>query len=124
MDYRERSERDDFRDKDRVRDRDRPAPRAPEPSSSRRSRSRDRDDGRRRKDGRRERAVAVDEFGRVINYDREKSMSPDRPRKFDPRKLRRSESPEAEQEVMKEAPKLKNEHLFQVGQVGILDLLL
>ncbi len=48
---------------------------------------------------------------------REKSMSPDRPRKFDPRKLRRSETPEPEPEVaVKEAPRLKNEHLFQVEQ--------
>lgn len=115
MDYRERSERDEYRDKDRGRERDRPPPRAPEPSTSRRSRSRDRDDGRRRKDGERRHKTAVDEFGRVINYDREKSMSPDRPRKFDPRKLRRSESPEVDQEaVIKEAPRLKNEHLFQV----------
>ena len=113
MDYRERGERDNYRDKERGRDRDR-ATRAPEPSTSRRSRSRERDDGRRRKDGDRRRP-AVDEFGRVINYDREKSMSPDRPRKFDPRKLRRSETPEPEVEAaVKEAPRLKNEHLFQV----------
>ena len=44
-------------------------------------------------------------------------MSPDRPRKFDPRKLRRSETPEPEPEVaVKEAPRLKNEHLFQVDR--------
>ena len=46
MDYRERGERDNYRDKERGRDRDR-ATRAPEPSTSRRSRSRERDDGRR-----------------------------------------------------------------------------
>ncbi len=123
MDYRERSEREDYRDKDRGRDRDRDrgergaSSRVPEPSTSRRSRSRERDDGgRRRKDGDRRRdRPAVDEFGRVVNFDREKSMSPDRPRKFDPRNLRRSETPEPEAEVaMKEAPRLKNEHLFQV----------
>jgi hypothetical protein len=72
-DYRERSERDDYREKERGRDRgerDRPVARAPEPPA-RRSRSRERDDGRRRKDGDRRRdRPAVDEFGRVINYDR------------------------------------------------------
>ena len=68
-DYRERVERDDFRDKDRGRDRDR-APPPPPPPPSRRSRSRDREDGRRRKDDRRRDRPAIDEFGRVIDYGR------------------------------------------------------
>ncbi|EKX52887.1 hypothetical protein GUITHDRAFT_101339 [Guillardia theta CCMP2712] len=47
--------------------------------------------GRRRRDNRPE----LDEFGRVIDYSRERSVSPDRDRrKFDPRSIRRSESPD------------------------------
>ena len=63
MDYRSsRSKESDYRDRERDRDyRDRDRDRS-------RSRSYDKDD-RRKKDRRRDRP-AVDEFGRVINYDR------------------------------------------------------
>lgn len=104
-DYRERGDRDR---KDRDRDRSRSRSRDRKDRSRSRSRDRKKKDKKRgsrsrsrsrspkrKEKKKREEKVEVDEFGRVIDHRREKSRSPDRGRpKFDPRTIRRSESPE------------------------------